>query len=138
MAASTETLLESLRATLKAGPSLRLAILFGSRATGRAREGSDFDVGIVPVDPGLPLGQELALAAALSAAVASEVDVVRLDGDCPLLAAEAAREGVCLLEAAPGVFAAFRADAMSRWIDFEDTIAPHRARFLRRLAGART
>ena len=90
------------------------------------------------MDPGLPLGQELALAAALSAAVASEVDVVRLDGDCPLLAAEAAREGVCLLEAAPGVFAAFRADAMSRWIDFEDTIAPHRARFLRRLAGART
>jgi hypothetical protein len=35
----------------------------------------------------------------------------------------------------PGTFAAFRAEAMSRWIDFEETIAPHRAHFLRRLAG---
>jgi predicted RNA polymerase sigma factor len=65
-----------------------------------------------------------------------EVDLVRL-GEAPLLDAEVARDGVCLTEAAPGVFAAFRADAMSRWIDFDETLAPHRARFLQRVVEAR-
>ena len=63
--------------------------------------------------------------------------MVRLDG-APLPEAEVARSGVCIFEGTPGAFAAFRADAMSRWIDFDDTLAPHRAQFLRRLAGART
>jgi predicted nucleotidyltransferase len=111
-----------------------LAVLFGSRATGRARTASDFDIAILPVDPELSLHDELALAASLSAAASAEVDLVRLDDDAPLLGAEVARTGVCLLEAAPGTFAAYRASAMSRWIDFDATIAPHRARFLRRLA----
>ncbi len=111
-------------------------MLFGSQATGRARAGSDCDVGIIPVDPNLALHDELALASALSAAVSSEVDVVRLDGDAPLLGAEVARDGVCLFEAMPGIFAAYRAEATSKWLDFEATIAPHRARFLGRLAGS--
>ena len=121
-------------AALAAGLPLRLALLFGSRATGRAHPGSDFDVGILPASPDLTLHDELVLAAELSAAVSAEVDVVRLDHASPLLEAEAARDGVCLLEAAPGLFRAYRASAISRWIDFEETIAPHRARFLRRLA----
>lgn len=131
-----ETIRDRLRAALAAGPPLRLAVLFGSQATGRAREGSDFDIGIVPVDPDLSLHEELLLASALSEAAGAEVDVVRLDGDAPQLGAEVARVGVCLLESAPGVFAAYRADAISVWIDFEETVAPHRAHFLRRLAGA--
>ena len=85
----------------------------------------------------MSLHDELLVASAVSAAVCAEVDVVRLDGEAPLLAAEVARDGFCLFEDAPGTCAAFRADAMSRWIDFEDVIAPHRARFLRRLVGAR-
>ena len=93
------------------------------------------DVGIVPVDADLPLSEELALASALSGAASAEVDLVRLDQDNPLLGAEVARTGVCLFEATPGAFAAYRADAMSTWIDFEWTVAPHRERFLRRLAG---
>jgi predicted nucleotidyltransferase len=127
-------LLDRLRAALAGGPPLRLAILFGSRATGHAREGSDIDIGILPVDPQLSLNEELLLASTLSAAVSAEVDVVRLDDDAPLLGAEVARDGICLFEANSGVFAAYRATAMSRWIDFEETIAPHRATFLRRLA----
>ncbi len=63
---------------------------------------------------------------------------MRLDGDAPLLGAEAARDGICLWEEAPGTFAAWRADAMSRWIEFDETIAPFRARMLRRLAGGGT
>jgi predicted nucleotidyltransferase len=129
--------LDRLRAALACGPELQLGVLFGSRANGRAGSASDFDVGIIPSDPRLSLHDELALAAALSGAVSTEVDVVRLDDGPPLLGAEVARGGVCLFERAPGIFAAYRADSISRWIDFEDTIAPHRARFLGRLAGGR-
>ncbi len=127
---------DRLRAALAHGPPLRLAVLFGSQAAGRARAGSDFDVGIIPSDPQLSLRDELALAAALSATVSAEVDLVRLDDDAPLLGAEVARTGICLFEAAPGVFAAYRASAISLWLDFEGLVAPHRARFLRRLAEA--
>jgi predicted nucleotidyltransferase len=132
-----EPVFERLRSALEAGPRLRLAVLFGSRATGVARVGSDYDIGVLPVDPDLSLHEELLLASALSAAVGAEVDVVRLDGDAPQLGAEVARHGVCLLEATPGSFAAYRAGAISRWIDFEEAIAPHRAHFLRRLAQSR-
>lgn len=122
---------------LARGPHLRLAVLFGSQATGEARGGSDADIGIVPVDPDLPLADELALASALSEITGVEIDLVRLDDPPPLLGREVARDGVCLFEADPGAFAAWRAEAMSRWIDFDEIIAPHRALLLARLARAR-
>jgi predicted nucleotidyltransferase len=124
-----------LRAALAGGPPLRLVVLFGSQAVGKSCSGSDYDIGVIPTDPDLSLSDELALASTLSHAVGAEVDLVRLDGDDPLLGREVARTGVCLFEAAPGLFATYRASAMSRWIDLEETIAPHRERFLRRLAG---
>jgi len=130
----TEALVDRLRLALEGGPALRLAVLFGSRARGSARARSDVDVGILPVDPQLRLTAELELAARLSGAVGVEVDVVRLDEASPLLGREIARDGVALFEDAPGAFAAYRADAMSRWIDFDEIVAPHRARFLRHLA----
>jgi predicted nucleotidyltransferase len=126
-------LLERLRALLGDGPPLKLVVLFGSRAKGQERTGSDLDIGILPVEPTRPLREELALAAALSAAAGVEVDLVRLDRDDPLLGREVAQTGVCLFEATPGVFSAYRATAMSRWIDFDEAVAPHRANFLRRL-----
>ena len=116
---------------------LRLAVLFGSRALGRARPESDFDIGILPVDPHLPLREELALASALSAAAGAEVDLVRLDVEDPLFGREVARSAVPLFEQGPGELAAYRARAMSAWIDFDESIAPYRERFLRRLAGKR-
>jgi predicted nucleotidyltransferase len=125
-----------LRSILEEGPPIQLAVLFGSRARGKARASSDVDIGIVPADPGLSLREELALASALSAALSVEVDLVRLDGDNPLLAREVARDGIALFEARPGAFAAYRATAVARWIEMEEMIAPHRERFLRRLAGA--
>jgi predicted nucleotidyltransferase len=129
--------LRRLREALAQGPPLRLAVLFGSRATGKAGVSSDYDVGILPVDPALSLHEELALASNLSGAVRAEVDLVRLDHDAPQLGAEVARSGVCLFEAAPGTFAAYRARAISVFIDFDSLVAPYRARFLRVLAGAR-
>lgn len=72
-------LLERLRPPLRCGPPLRLAVLFGSHATGSAKTGSDVDIGIVPTDPFLSLYDELALSNALSTAAGAEVDLVRLD-----------------------------------------------------------
>jgi uncharacterized protein len=132
---ATPAVIEGLRAAL--GTSrLALAILFGSRATGNARADSDFDIGILPTFD-MTLGDELALASALSAVTGTEVDVVRLDVDNPLLGNEVARTGVCLWEAAPGAFAAYRARAVSAWIAFDELVAPHRTHLLMRLAGQR-
>jgi predicted nucleotidyltransferase len=119
---------------LAEGPPLRLAVLFGSQASGKGRPGSDFDIGIIPVSAALSLHEELLLGSELSSVTGTEVDVVRLDGAVPLLGAEVARSGICLFEAVPGTFAAFRANAISEWMAFEELIAPHRARFLQRLA----
>jgi len=127
-------LLERVRAVLEAGPPLALAVLFGSRASGRTRADSDVDLGIVPIDPKIALADELALASTLSSVFGAEVDLVRLDGDNPLLGREVARTGVCVFERSAGAFAAFRAGAMSRWIDFDETVSPLRVRLLRRLA----
>jgi predicted nucleotidyltransferase len=124
-----------LSAAVSSSPLLSLAVLFGSRASGRARESSDFDVAILPRNADLTLRQELELAASLSEVVGCEVDLVRLDRDDPLLGREVASSGICLFESEAGSFAAYRAAAMSTWVDFEETIAPHREKFLRRLAG---
>ncbi len=130
-------ILERLRAVLARAPNVRLAVLFGSRAAGRAHSGSDFDIGILPGAEGTSLHEELALAATLSQAAGAEVDLVRLDVDNPLLGNEVARNGICLLEREPGAFSAYRATAVSIWLDWDETIAPHRARFLSRLAAGR-
>ena len=135
VSAPDPSLLAKLRAAVASGPRLHLAVLFGSQATGKASPGSDVDLGILPFDAGMSIGDELAFASALSAVTGTEVDLVRLDGTPPLLGREIARVGVCVLEAAPGAFAAWRAAAISEWIDFDEIIAPHRARFLERLAG---
>jgi predicted nucleotidyltransferase len=131
-----DDVIAKLRAALVAGPRLRLAVLFGSQATGRARAESDVDVGIIPSAP-MSLAEELALAATLSKAVGAQVDLVRLDRDEPLVGREAALHGKPIFEERAGVFAAFRADAVSAWIDFDETVSPHRRRFLERLAERR-
>lgn len=109
-------------------------MLFGSQAKGRAREDSDVDVGVLPSGLGLSLAEELELARQLSEACGLEVDVVRLDRDDPLLGYEAARHGLPIWETVAGNFAAYRARAISTWLDFEETVAPHRKTYLLRLA----
>ncbi len=135
MLATPDPVIARLRAALAASPFLRLAVLFGSRAAGLSRPSSDFDIGVLPRDSDLSLDAELALASRLSAVVGGEVDLVRLDRDDPLIGREVAAHGLCLFEAEPGAFAAYRASAASRWVEFDETIAPYRRAFLRRLAG---
>jgi predicted nucleotidyltransferase len=132
---SQDAVHERLRVALAESSLVQLAVLFGSRARGTARPSSDYDIGILPRDANISLRAELELSAALSIIAEGEVDLVRLDTDDPLLGREVAVHGICLFEAEPGVFAAYRALAASRWIDFDETIAPYRQTFLRRLAG---
>ncbi|HWL87217.1 MAG TPA: nucleotidyltransferase domain-containing protein, partial [Polyangiaceae bacterium] len=114
MSSPAPDLLQRLRTLLVEGPSLRLAVLFGSRIKGGARPSSDFDIGIIPVDRHLSLHVEFGLASALSEVVRAEVDLVRLDTDDPILGREVARHGLCLFEEEAGMFAAYRATAISR------------------------
>lgn len=128
--------LEKARRALQAGPPLSLAVLFGSRATGRARPDSDVDIAIVPADASLALGLELALAARLSSALAREVDLVRLDRASTLLRWQIARDGILLLAEPGWEWVRFRARAASEYADIADSLERAAKLFRRRIAGS--
>ncbi len=130
------TLDERILGALRAGPALRLAILFGSQASGRVHAESDVDVAIVPVDPELTLADELALQDAIARAAERDVDLVRADRADPIVRREIAR-GRPLLEERPGIFARFAADAMLEYLDMEPLLVESRKRYLRRIARGR-
>jgi predicted nucleotidyltransferase len=68
--------LGALRAALRTEPNVRLAVLFGSIATGSDRERSDVDVLVVLHDPGV--GRLAELGERLARRVGREVQLVRL------------------------------------------------------------
>jgi predicted nucleotidyltransferase len=96
----TDPLHDRVRAVLARGPRLRFAILFGSRARGDARVGSDVDIAIAPAEP-LSQGEEDALALELERALGLSVDVVDLDRAPNGLRWRIARDGVVLLSSPP-------------------------------------
>lgn len=100
-----------LRQALAKGPALRVAILFGSRATGHARPDSDVDVAILPAHVGLSLADENALAVELERAAGLPVDLVRLDHASEALRWRIARDGVVLFSDPPEAAIRFRAHA---------------------------
>src|SRR5919107_1423503 len=124
-----DPVIEALREALCGRKDVRLALLFGSRARGRARPDSDADVAVLGKSLDL-----LRLASDLSDAAGVEVDVVSLeDPGYPLLNV-VLRDGLLLHEGERGVAAAWRARA---WLQAE-TDRPWfermRDAFLRRLA----
>ncbi len=105
-----DPILDSLRTALAGRNDVRLALLFGSRARGQARPGSDADVAVL-ANPGIDLD---ALAGALSRATGVEVDVVDLDeAGYPLLKV-ITRDGLLLHQATPGLLGRWRAHAIAR------------------------
>lgn len=127
-----DPVMEALRQALAGRKDVRLALLFGSRARGRARPDSDADVAVLGKNLDL-----LALASDLSRAADVEVDVVSLDDPgYPLLNA-LLRDGLLLHEAEPGTAATWRSRA---WLQAE-TDRPWfermRDAYLRRLAEGR-
>ncbi len=100
---------------------LTLLVLFGSRARGDAAAHADWDFGFLSdgsVDP-------LTVMAALADAVGSErLDLVDLARASGLLRYRAARDGVLVYEARPGIFDRFRFEAARFWYDAEPVLRP--------------
>lgn len=101
-------IIELLADALGSFPEVRLAILFGSFARGAATPESDIDVAVRA-----PGGDRLAIVAALEAATGREVDVVDLDEATIPLLEELVRDGVAIIERAPGAYATWRAGALA-------------------------
>jgi predicted nucleotidyltransferase len=91
-------LLRALRAALRTEPNVRLAVLFGSTATGSDDEGSDVDVLVALQDRGVRRVVELA--ERLSRALAREVQLVRLSDAqaSPALMLEVLQHGRVLVD----------------------------------------
>lgn len=97
-----------LASVLAGREDVRLALLFGSRARGRAHPRSDVDLAVWA--PGVDL---LALGARLSTELGEDVDVVSLESpDIPLLA-QIVEDAVLVHEGRPGAHGAWRARAIS-------------------------
>jgi len=106
--APAEEIAAALRAALRGRKEVRVAILFGSQARGRARPDSDVDVAVL-VAPGADL---LQLAADLGAALGKAVDVVDLDQAFVPVVAEVIDHGIVVHEGARGAAATWRARAL--------------------------
>ena len=121
-------------ASVLPGHGVRLAVLFGSGARDSLRADSDLDVGYLPLDVTMTLGEELALQGTLEQAAGRSVDLVRLDRASTLLRWRAAREGVPLLTLAPHDWPRFVAQAGIEHGDFAPTYARAAERMRRRIA----
>ena len=103
---------EALRAAV-AGPDIALAVLFGSRAEGRARPDSDWDVGIIASDS-VDLDR---LCATLESVVGGRVDVIDLRRADPVVCMEVARHGVVLVDVDDNRWPAFVSLSLRRFED---------------------
>ena len=122
-----------LREALRAGPPVRLAVLFGSSVYGAVRPDSDVDIAILIGQPGRDDSVELALGRDLALAARTEVDLIRIDKAPTLLKWQIAVKGVLLVQETPVEFARFRARAASEYIDYAPALAYHGEDFRRRL-----
>lgn len=119
----------TLSKALEHRPDVRLAMLFGSRARGQEHAGSDADVAVDAAGVDL-----LGLAADLSLAASTEVDVTDLRrAGYPLLKA-VLRDGIVLHEGEKGAAADWRSQAISRIELDRPWFELMRDAFLKRLA----
>jgi predicted nucleotidyltransferase len=91
-------LLQDLRAALRTEPNVRLAVLFGSLATGRSHAGSDLDVLVSLADPAVRRVADIT--GRLERSLGREVQLVRLqDAErTPLLMRDALEQGRVLVD----------------------------------------
>jgi predicted nucleotidyltransferase len=103
---------------------MRVCVLFGSRATGRARAESDYDLAVRPT--ARPAAwQRVAWQAELEALLDADVSLVVLSADTePVLGWEIARTGQLLYEAQPGAWLQERARL---WHAYNDALPFRRA-----------
>ena len=103
--------IQAVRARLHGRTDVRIALVFGSRATGMATTTSDVDVAVAA--HGVDF---LALTVDLSRATGLDVDVVDLDAAGVPLLARILRDGIVVHEAVLGAAASWRSHA---WADLE-------------------
>ena len=116
--------------SVAAGFDLRLIVLFGSSARGRARQDSDLDVGVFAKHP-LSATQRTELWSRLSQLFQAEVDLTVLNHVEPLLGYQVARDGVVLFEAEPQVWENWKSYAVRRYWDthkYRDALKDYLAR----------
>jgi predicted nucleotidyltransferase len=117
-----DPLIEVVNLVLAAGPPLRLAVLFGSRATKKARPDSDVDIAIIPRDAKFQFGDEMKLASELSKRLRQQIDLVRADQASTLLRFKIAKEGVMLMSAPAYEWTRFRATAAAEHAEIVDML----------------
>lgn len=113
-------------------PAVRLLVLLGSRATGEAHEGSDWDVGVLG-DGGLDLPS---LRADVVDRLGTDlVDLVDLRAASAVLRRDAAMTGRVLVERDDGAFVDFQVEAAGFWCDVEPVVREAHADVLRAVMG---
>jgi predicted nucleotidyltransferase len=111
--------IEACRAIATGREGLELLVLFGSRARGEARQGSDWDFGYL-ADERFDL---LDLLPPLVTALGTDrIDLVDLTRAGALLRFRAARDGRPVFEARPGRFQEFQLEAADFWCDVEPVL----------------
>ncbi|MCG5542063.1 MULTISPECIES: type VII toxin-antitoxin system MntA family adenylyltransferase antitoxin [unclassified Halorhodospira] len=95
------------------------AYLYGSRATGQARDDSDVDLAVLFRDPQEPalVCPAARLAQRLEQAIRSPIDLVDIEQAPVDLVHRILRDGILLLDAIPERRIAFEVDARNRYFD---------------------
>ena len=127
----------TLHNVLRSFPEVEAAFLFGSVAEGRAREGSDIDLALVPAD-NLLKERKLELLAAMTEAGLDNLDLVILDIEDPVLRYEAIRQN-CLVYAREGFDrGGYYSRGMREYFDIEPILAVQREAYKKRLERGQT
>jgi predicted nucleotidyltransferase len=105
---ANQALLDEIKAVLAADGSVRLALLFGSRARDRAHSASDVDVAI-----DAPAGKLGALGARISERLGMEVDLVPLESATIPFLEQLIAHSVVVYESERGRAAAWRSRVLS-------------------------
>ena len=136
-------LCDDLARGLRAGPTIRLAWLFGSRARGAARRDSDVDVAVLVGDArtagrGAAKDTMFRVIGALGRFVRSDlVDLVLLDRAPPLLRHRVIRDGVLLYACSDAERARFVRRTLREYLDLEPRLREQNRLRLRRLKEGR-
>ena len=101
--------IEDVRRAIATVPGVRLALLFGSRARGTARDDSDVDIAL-----DAPGDDRLATAAALSATLGLRIDVVDLRNATIPLLEDLLRDAIVVHEGSPGAGALWRSRTLAQ------------------------
>lgn len=100
-----------------------IAYLFGSRAEGRARPGSDHDVAVLFREPPSLMDATQRLGSDLAAVLGTQVDIVDLDAGTLELRGKVAMDGQLLFSVDEVRRVRFEVDARMRWIEFQPVLA---------------